>query len=381
MALALLVSLAAAASVAGAPVPSVIGTSVSQAELTLTEVEMFSHAVSEEGEWAYMNHFWAAGSPAVDRAIFRYYVDGEVNASVVFSPALACGVGFGDQKAPWGNRWIGKGANHTGWFHNIPVPFYKSIRITYQMALEDASVAKVPTAGPRGGAVEHAGAKVWAIVRGSEGLPLHLGELEVPLSAGGVRLDLQRSSAQLAPLDFYNVASVPAGKTGTVFMTSLFVRGTRSLKFMEGCWHMYSPPSQAWPGTPLASGMEDYYDSAFYFDGGGFHMPVSGATHVLGPGPQGGEEFTFSGYRFHEVDPLVFKDGIRVQWRNGDVTDPTTGLKCTLQSGGVTAGGGDGDLGPSTVSSYAWVYTWQQPNTFLTRPSTVDPFLKARRSS
>lgn len=377
MALALLVSLAAAASVAAAPVPSVIGTSVSQAELSIKETEMFSHIVSEEGEWAYMNHFWAAGSPAVDRAIFRYYVDGEANASVVFSPALACGVGFGDQQAPWGNRWLGKAANHTGWFHNIPVPFYRSIRITYQMALEDASVAKAPTAGPRGRAMEPSDAQVWAIVRGSEGLPLHLGELEVPLGAGGVRLDLQRNSAQLAPLDFYGVASVPAGKSGTVFLTSLFVRGTHSLKFMEGCWHMYSPPAQAWPGTLLSSGMEDYYDSAYYFDGGGFHMPVSGATHM--PGTQGGDNFTFSGYRFHEVDPLVFKDGIHVQWRNGDVTDPATGLKCTLQTGGAIAGPEDQDLGPSTVSSYAWVYTWQPPaSSFLRRPSTVSPFLKAR---
>jgi hypothetical protein len=54
------------------------------------------------------------------------------------------------------------------------------------------------------------------------------------------------------------------------------------------------------------------------------------------------------------MDPLVFRDGARMQWRNGDVTDPATGLKCTLQSGGVTAG----HPGPSHVSSYAWVYTW-----------------------
>ncbi|CAK0823498.1 unnamed protein product [Prorocentrum cordatum] len=380
MSLALLASLASlAASVAATRVPAVIGTSVSQAALTLTETEMFSHTVSEEGEWAYMNHFWAAGSPAVDRAIFRYYVDGEVNASVVFSPALACGVGWGDQTAPWGNRWMGKAANSTGWFHNIPVPFYKSIRITYQMALEDAGVAKAPGAGPRGGAVEQVGSRVWAIVRGSEGLPLHLGELEVPLRAGGVRLELQRRSAQLAPLDFYSVASAPAGQSGTVFLTSLFVRGTGSVKFMEGCWRMRSPPAQAWPGTLLASGMEDYYDSAFYFDGGGFHLPDTGATHL--PGPTGSRDFTFSGYRFHEVDPLVFRDGIDVQWRNGDVTDPATGLKCTLQSGGVVAGPPDLVLGPSAVSSYAWVYTWPPGGAFLRRPSTVDPFLRARRGS
>eukprot|EP00662_Eupelagonemidae_sp_cell21_P042422 gene42422-24797_t len=101
--------------------------------------------------------------------------------------------------------------------------------------------------------------------------------------------------------------------------------------FMEGCFHLYSPPSAAWPGLLLSTGMEDYYDSAFYFNGGVFRAPVSGSTHMANSNE-------WSGYRFHEMDPLVFSDGVRMQWRNGDVTDPKTGLKCTLQSGGIPAG-------------------------------------------
>lgn len=336
MALLACVLAAAVLDATASPVPSVIGTGVSQAKLIQEEVTMFSHNVSSEGEWAYMNHFWAAGSSPVDRAIFRYYVDGEAEASVEFTPALACGVGFGDQAAPWGNKWMGKGAQSTGWFHNLPVPFYKSIRITYQLAPEDAG----------------ADATLWAIVRGSEGLPLRLGEVELPLSEGSVRLDLQRRGAHLEPLDFYDMASVPSGKAGTIFMTALFVNGTENFNYMEGCFHLYTPATQAWPGTLLSTGMEDYYDSAFYFNGGGFHMPVSGETHKVADG-------TFSGYRFHEMDPLVFKDGARLQWRNGDVTDPATGLKCTLESGGIPAGGNPGHPGPSDVSSYAWIYTWE----------------------
>lgn len=111
---------------------------------------------------------------------------------------------------------------------------------------------------------------------------------------------------------------------------------------------MYSPPTQPWPGLLLSTGMEDYYDSAFYFNGGGFHLPVAGETH------KDAKDFTFSGYRFHEMDPLVFGDGVRMQWRNGDVSDPATGLKCTLETGGTKAG----DPQPSVVSSYAWVYVW-----------------------
>ena len=110
---------------------------------------------------------------------------------------------------------------------------------------------------------------------------------------------------------------------------------------------LYDPPSAAWPGTLLSSGMEDYYDSAFYFDGGGFHAPVSGETHKPGDG-------TFSGYRVHEQDPLLFANGARMQWRNGDVTDPATGLKCTLQEGGTAVG----KPTASQVESLAWVYTW-----------------------
>ena len=42
-------------------------------------------------------------------------------------------------------------------------------------------------------------------------------------------------------------------------MTSLFVNGTvANYNYMEGCFHFYSPPTQAWPGLLLSTGMEDY---------------------------------------------------------------------------------------------------------------------------
>ena len=39
--------------------------------------------------------------------------------------------------------------------------------------------------------------------------------------------------------------------------------------------------------------MEDYYDSAFYFNGGPFHSPVAGSTHMS-------NQKEWSGYRVHE---------------------------------------------------------------------------------
>ena len=119
---------------------------------------------------------------------------------------------------------------------------------------------------------------------------------------------------------------------------------------MEGCFHLYDDQHSDWPGMLMSTGMEDYFDSAFYFNGGDFHAPVSGSTHQV----QTGNRTEWSGYRFHEMDPIVFSDGIRFQWRNGDVTDPATGLKCTLKAGGKVCGNPQ----PSEFKSYAWVYTW-----------------------
>lgn len=179
------------------------------------------------------------------------------------------------------------------------------------------------------------------IVRGSENLPLKIGSLDLPPTA---RMQLQTNSTTLGVLDFYDVAYVPSG-AGMIFMSAMSVK-SGNYNFMEGCFHLYSPLSVEWPGMLLSTGMEDYYDSAFYFDGGVFRAPVSGSTHMAA-----GE---WSGYRFHEMDPLVFSNGVRLQWRNGDVTDPATGLKCTLRTGGKICG----KPTASNITTYAWVYTW-----------------------
>lgn len=295
-----------------------IGTGLSQAKLSAAEQTLFEHNITDGT--ALLNHFWAAGSAQVDKATFRYYIDGEATPSIVFQPPMACGVGFGDQAAPWGTKWMGKGAKSTGWFHNFQIPF-KSVRVTYQ---GDAS-----------------GGTIWMIIRGSENLPLKIGSLDLPSTA---RMQLQAKTTTLDVLEFYDLAHVPSGP-GLLFMSAMAVK-SGNYNFMEGCFHLYSPPTVAWPGLLMSTGMEDYYDSAFYFNGGVFRAPVSGSTHMAA-----GE---WSGYRFHEMDPIVFSDGVRLQWRNGDVTDTATGLKCTLETGGKVVG----HPTASNVTSYAWVYTW-----------------------
>ena len=101
----------------------------------------------------------------------------------------------------------------------------------------------------------------------------------------------------------------------------------------------------------MSTGTEDYFDSAWYFDGGQFHLPVSGYTHFA---QLSNSSVTWSAYRFHEMDPLVFNDGFRLVWRNGDAIDPQTNLKCFIEIGGDIVG----TPTVSDITSYAWVYTW-----------------------
>jgi hypothetical protein len=68
------------------------------------------------------------------------------------------------------------------------------------------------------------------------------------------------------------------------------------------------PPDQPHPGSVISTGTEDYFDSGWHFNAGQFHMPVSGFTHLKTE-----KNLTeWSGYRFHEMDPLRFDDGLCV---------------------------------------------------------------------
>ena len=124
------------------------------------------------------------------------------------------------------------------------------------------------------------------------------------------------------------------------------------LNFLEGCYHMYDPPTQAFPGTLLSTGTEDFFDSGWYFNAGEFRMPVSGFTH-LKTGPSVTE---WSAYRFHEMDPLKFADGVRLAWRCGDniAAAPNGGNKCFSEATSHPVGSPTCDW----VESYAWVYVW-----------------------
>jgi len=61
-----------------------------------------------------------------------------------------------------------------------------------------------------------------------------------------------------------------------------------------------------------------------------------------------------------QEDPIFFNDGIKFHWRIGDLINPKThpdSPKCFIDQKGP----GDAVVGKpenTTVTSYAWVYTW-----------------------
>ncbi len=67
-----------------------------------------------------------------------------------------------------------------------------------------------------------------------------------------------------------------------------------NVKFMEGCIHAYFDGKNEFPGVVLATGTEDYFDSAFFFNAGRYHLPVSGFTHMN----KTATRVTWSGYRY-----------------------------------------------------------------------------------
>lgn len=104
-------------------------------------------------------------------------------ASIQFFPPLACGVGSGDNHAPWGTKWFGKGAADGAWFNNFRIPFKRSVKVTTQTVAQ-----------PYGG--------FYIIVRGAPNLPIVVGQYAVPAAR-----------ARLTQFRFSEVRSLPCPRS------------------------------------------------------------------------------------------------------------------------------------------------------------------------
>jgi len=299
------------------------GTGYSGGTIDQTEKWIFEHFLAP-GDIGVLTHFWLTYGSNVDPGtIIRYYIDGEQNASIVFEPSMACGVGFYDTQAPWGTSNFGKGASDGSWFNNFKIPFQKSLVVTAQNTL-----------GSFGG--------FYIIVRGATNIPVTVGGVALPNTA---RMNLFVTNLTAQPLDLVTMANVPSGP-GAMWMHTLSV-SSGDLNCLEGCYHAYFD-GDSFPGTLLATGTEDYFDSGWYFNAGEFHFPVAGYTHY-----DGSNGITLSAYRFHDMDPLFFDDGFQFVWRNGDRLDPA-GIKCMALDEGTIVG----TPTATDVLAYTWVYTW-----------------------
>jgi len=228
---------------------------------------------------------------------------------------------------------MGKNSKFGGWHINLLIPFSKSIRVTIQLPPE------YPTT------------EAYAMVRGVENMPLVVGSIQLPMSA---RLKtFLKTSISLPTLGFHEIADLTSGSVylfGTMIDLASADKG--SLNSLEGCWHAYFPGTQytSFPGLLLGTGAEDYPESAYYFNAGPYRGPTSGLT-VYAPNQNGISRISF--YKLHHRDPIVFKDGFRFEWRNGDVTDPKTGEKCTQMTGTTI-----GSPGISNVTTLVYIYTY-----------------------
>ena len=72
------------------------GTGLSGGTFAPWEKTLFAHKITA-GHTGVMNHFWSTCNTECEGALtVRYYVDGEVNASIAFEPGMAAGTGFDD---------------------------------------------------------------------------------------------------------------------------------------------------------------------------------------------------------------------------------------------------------------------------------------------
>merc|ERR1719469_409114 len=129
------------------------------------------------------------------------------------------------------------------------------------------------------------------------------------------------------PLEYVNIADAPAGTKGMVMQVTWAVDSEpvggpyAGGGYIEGCWSFYRQENEAFPGLIVGTGVEDYFDSGFYFgaDGGvtdGLPWTNEDAGMPFFQRNDSTHE-RISAYRFHLADPLVFSDGGRLVWRVG----------------------------------------------------------------
>jgi len=278
-----------------------------------TESVLFEHT----GQGC-LTHFWFGGNfKGVEDTRIRYYVDDETVPSIDMELYMGHGIGFHDQQAPWATKYIGKIGKQNGVFNNYRIPFSKRIRVTAQRA---AGADPNP--------------QVWWIIRGLENGRVSLGGITLPPSAKLRLVRLENHEAE--PLEEFDLCNVDG--QGALYQVTIAAQG-ESFTYLEACMRAYIGNQK----TPLllSSGLEDYFLGTYYFDTGTFHADIAGLTHF------NKESKSFSAYRFHDEDPVLFQGGLRLTCRCGETEHGKPAEKAAYL-----------DPAKTRYTTYVWLYQW-----------------------
>lgn len=272
------------------------------------EAELFRHTGR-----GFLTHMWFGGDfRNYGLTRIRVYVDGERQASIDMELMMGHGIGFQDEAAPWGIERIGKTGQPSGIYNTYRIPFGTGVRVTAQRSQEEAG-----------------NPPFWWIIRGVENVPLEIGGLRLPDTA---RLKLHKLVNRAAkPLEEFTMCETKG--SGVLYMVAIAAKSS-NFCFMESCVRAYTGGAKS--PMLLSSGLEDYFLGTYYFNKGRYYTPVAGVTHLV-------RDSEFSGYRFHEADPVFFDDGLRLTLRAGE------------ESHGVVYGCAPRE---TLYTTYVWVYEW-----------------------
>ena len=275
------------------------------------EVELFSY----DGTGALTHMWFGGGFKTLGQTRLRLYVDGEQQASIDMEIYLGHAIGFNEPDAPWGIERMGILGKQGGVYNTYRIPFGKSVRITAQ--LSDEEQVDKP--------------QFWWIIRGTENLPVVIGDARLPKNA---RLKLYTREAYTGqPLEEFDMFKTT--RSGALYQVTMAARSS-NLSYMEACVRGYTGTGDQEKLLWLSSGLEDYFLGTYYFQTGKYYYPIAGLTYFKP------KENSFCAYRFHEADPIFFQNGFRLTARVGE------------EIGGRVFF----EPQPTTYWTYAWVYEW-----------------------
>lgn len=239
------------------------------------------------------------------QGVVSFYVDGEKEPSISLTLLELAGEGHwneagtneqsGDHMAdgsPWGTGLMGRTAKSGAVYSTLRVPFGSSLR----------TAIRAPPSSTQDSVF-------WFVLRGLEGHVVRLGDLELPSAA---RLRLYRLPPTTLPqFQLIDLAKAPSGTSGALVRVHLDAKSD-SFGFLEACMRFY--PDGAKEPMFLSSGAEDYFLSASYFDEGMFKTSQAGLTYF------NRSTNTIAAYKIHIEDPILYTDGMRIQFRNCEQT-------------------------------------------------------------